>query len=78
MQSFASSAAINQALGSTEGYRPPTAEDAEPDMITMSHTERLENVKTCEETDGVAPCRMGDIILEGADIRSVEVWRRDQ
>ena len=78
VQSFASSSAINEALGSSEGWRAPTAADAEPDMITVSHAERLENVKSCEETDGVAPCRMGDIILEGADIRSVEVWRRDQ
>ncbi|MDX1507917.1 MAG: hypothetical protein R3358_06535 [Woeseiaceae bacterium] len=76
--SYASRAAINQALGGMPGYRPPTAEDGEPDMITMSHAERLERVKSCEETGGVAPCRMGDIILEGADIRSVEVWRRDQ
>lgn len=78
VQSFASRSAINQALSGTPGYRPPTAADAEPDMITVSHAERLQNVKTCEETGGVAPCRMGDIILEGADIRSVEVWRRDQ
>ena len=75
---FSSSAAINQALGDVDGYRPPSDEADEPDAVTVSHAERLENVQSCEETDGVAPCRMGDIILEGADIRSVEVWRRDE
>ena len=76
--SFSSSADINQAFSGVKGWRPPSTEESGPDMITASHAERLAATKTCEETDGVAPCRMGDIILEGADIRSVEVWRRDE
>ncbi|MFQ5609371.1 MAG: hypothetical protein ACE5F8_03785 [Woeseiaceae bacterium] len=76
--SYASSTDMNEAFGRVAGWRPPATEDAGPDIITASHAERLEATKTCEETDGVAPCRMGDIILEGADIRSVEVWRRDE
>ena len=76
--SYASSADMNEAFGDVSDWRAPAAENSAPDMITASHAERLASTKTCEETDGVAPCRMGDIILEGADIRSVEVWRRDQ
>ena len=77
VSSYASSADMNNAFSGVSGWRPPAAEDAGPDMISASHAERLAATKTCEETDGVAPCRMGDIILEGADIRSVEVWRRE-
>ena len=42
------------------------------------HETRLAGLKTCEETGGTAPCRIGGIIVEEATGASVEVWRRDR
>lgn len=69
---------INDANRDTLGWQSPSENGETDDMLAATHAERLANTNTCEETDGVAPCRMGDIILEGADIRSVEVWRRSE
>lgn len=44
---------------------------------TTAHEERLASLKSCEETLGVAPCKLGDIIVEGASTgKPVEIWRR--
>lgn len=56
-----------------DGKQPP------PDFMQAAHDERLESMKTCEETNGVAPCKIGQIILEAAaEESSGEVWRRDK
>ncbi len=48
------------------------------DETSAAHKVRLESLKTCEETGGVAPCKIGEIIIEEAEAPdSVEVWRRD-
>jgi len=54
-----------------DGKAPP------PDFVQAAHEERLAALKPCEETNGVAPCRIGDIILE-ADQPDTQVWRRDK
>ena len=41
------------------------------------HEERLKSLMPCEDTSYVAPCRVGDIIVEDASGDSVEVWKRD-
>ena len=43
----------------------------------MDHEERLKDLMSCEETDFVVPCKIGDIIVEDASGNSVEVWKRD-
>ena len=56
-----------------DGKAPP------PDFMQAAHEERLASLKTCEETNGVAPCRIGDIILEApAEASQSQVWRRDK
>ncbi|MDJ0698853.1 MAG: hypothetical protein QNJ07_03275 [Woeseiaceae bacterium] len=48
------------------------------DETRGAHKERLDSLKTCEESGGVAPCKIGEIIIEEAQSpESVEVWRRD-
>ena len=74
---FDSLEAINAALGDQQGLRVVRDEGAEPSATQASHQERLARLKTCEETDGVAPCKVGDIIVEAATGDPVEVWRRD-
>lgn len=72
---FESLEAINQAFDA-HWEAPPTGED-EPSAGQTSHKGRLQDLKSCEETGGAAPCKIGDIIIEGASGDSVEVWRRD-
>ncbi len=47
------------------------------DFTETAHRERLANLRTCEETSGLAPCKIGEIIIEGETVQQGEVWRRD-
>lgn len=76
-EAFASVEAINEANKDTIGWRVPGPEDPEAAATRVAHRDRLENLKTCEESRGVAPCKIGEIIIEGANGEPVEVWRRD-
>ena len=48
---------------------------AEPSATLVAHQERLAGLKTCEETKGVAPCKVGEIIMEGASEAETEIWQ---
>ena len=72
---FKSFEAINKAFDAD--WEAPQAGETEPSARQISHKGRLEELRSCEETEGIAPCRIGDIIMEGADGDSVGVWRRD-
>ena len=70
---------IEEALGTSIGWRTPAIEDAQPDFTQASHQDRLKTLHACDETAGVAPCRIGDIVIEAAQWgRAVEVWQREQ
>lgn len=56
-------------------WREPPAEQQDAIDVRERYEERLARLKTCEETGGTAPCKMGQIILEGATGEPVEVWR---
>jgi hypothetical protein len=76
---FASQSEINAEFRDLDGWQAPTGDDSGPDFTQVSHTERLGAMKTCEESNGIAPCKIGEIVVEGAKPgRPVEVWRRDQ
>ncbi|MCH9004506.1 MAG: hypothetical protein IH838_04355 [Proteobacteria bacterium] len=75
--SYASREAINDAHKDTSGWRAPGDADARRTVVNTGHRERLADLKSCEETSGVAPCRIGEIIVEEATGDSVEVWKRD-
>jgi len=48
-----------------------------PDFTKSAHEARLESLKRCEDTAGVAPCRIGEIIVEAAaPTKKTEIWRR--
>jgi hypothetical protein len=76
-ESFASLDAINEANKDTVGWRVPGENDARRSAVNMDHNERLNDLMSCEETDFVVPCKIGDIIVEDATGNSVEVWKRD-
>ncbi len=76
-EAFTSAEAINEANKDTIGWRVPGPQDTQAGATRVDHQDRLESLKTCEETRGVAPCKIGEIIIEGANGEPVEVWRRD-
>lgn len=76
-QSFASLEAINAANQDKVDWRIPENSDARRSVVSKNHNERLADLKTCEETGGAAPCKIGDIIVEAATGESIEVWKRD-
>ena len=50
---------------------------AEPSATLVAHQERLASLKTCEATKGVAPCKVGEIIMEGAREEASQIWKSD-
>lgn len=54
-----------------------TPETRAEDFTETAHQERLDSLPTCEEAQGRAPCKIGEIIIEGETIQRSEVWRRD-
>ena len=78
-ETFASLEEIDSSYGDTKGWQTPHIEESEPDFTQASHSERLESLKSCDESDGVAPCKVGEIVIEAAASgEPVEIWRRDQ
>jgi len=76
-QSFASLEAINQANKDTVGWRVPGESDARWSAVNKDHSARLAELMSCEETSNVAPCKIGDIIVEEEGGDNVEVWTQD-
>lgn len=68
---------INAALESSAGWRTPAENGSRRAAAHATHKERLANLKSCEETNGQAPCKIGEIIVEEARGEPVEVWKRD-
>ena len=80
---FASLDELAAAVEDKTAFREPTADQAPAsDTTRAGHLSRLDGLKSCEETKGVAPCKIGEIIIEAAseepDSKPVEVWRRDR
>ncbi|MDH4049473.1 MAG: hypothetical protein OEW68_16980 [Gammaproteobacteria bacterium] len=68
---------VNEKLAGSPNWSAPQVDEAPVDFIRSSHEERLASLHNCEDVSGVAPCKIGDIIIEGASRQPVEVWRRD-
>lgn len=78
---FASVDGINDANRETDGWQAPAIDKTQPAPSKVAHQQRLANLQSCEDTGGVAPCKIGEIIIEDASERDVDVWRlknRDQ
>jgi hypothetical protein len=74
---FSSLNAATNALSDQNGWRAPDVDTSEPSRAALSHKERLASLQTCEQTGGLAPCKIGEIIIEGA-AEQVDVWQRVQ
>jgi hypothetical protein len=74
---FASLDAVDDAVGGDTDWRAPQIEESQPTAERAAHQQRLAGLPACGEAAGVAPCKIGDIIIEEATGDPVEVWRRD-
>lgn len=74
---FASLDAIEEANRDAENWRPPEIRDTGTGVALASHRERLASLPDCGEEGVEAPCKVGEIIIEGGDVGAVDVWRRD-
>lgn len=75
---FASLAEVTDAAGDKQAWRTPQIQQPSTEAKLDSHKSRLETLPTCEASKGVAPCKVGEIIIEeSADVKRGDVWRRD-
>ncbi len=77
VEAYPSVEAINAANEASSTWVAPSAVDERRQVVSESHVKRLSVLKSCEESQGVAPCKIGDIIVEEASGDRVEVWRRN-
>ncbi|MGI9232159.1 MAG: hypothetical protein ACR2RD_00875 [Woeseiaceae bacterium] len=76
---FASPAQISESVGNEVAWRAPDVEERVAATVDTNYQTRLERLKTCDATGGVAPCKIGEIIIEKAGTgEPVEVWRQDK
>ena len=69
---------VNEKLAAAPDWLPPEVSDPPADFMQSSHQERLAALSRCEDVGGVAPCKIGEIIIEAATEQTVEVWRREK
>ena len=75
---FASLAEVTDAAEDKQSWRTPQGQPPSSEATQDLHKSRLETLPTCEASQGVAPCKVGEIIIEeSADVKRGEVWRRD-
>lgn len=75
---YASPSEVSGTVENADDWREPDVNAAHENDFSRSYEERLRSLKTCEESQGVAPCKIGEIIIEGATGEPVEVWRSVQ
>jgi hypothetical protein len=61
---YADAAGAASSLADAAEAVPIDDEPEAPDFMQMAHEKRLATLATCEETKGVTPCKVGQIILE--------------
>ena len=76
---FSSLAGVAESSADKASWRAPDAVEEPPSESSRHlHKARLDALETCDESQGVAPCKIGDIIIEATtEGEPVEVWRRD-
>jgi hypothetical protein len=76
---FADADNAKSSLANAENFVLIDGESPQPDFMQAAHDERLAALPSCDETNGVAPCKIGTIILEApSEPGGAEIWRREQ
>jgi len=75
---YANLADVSAAVADEEAWIAPDAQAPVTDSMKKAHQERLASLPSCEDSKGVAPCKIGEIIIEEAEApKQVEVWQRE-
>ena len=74
---FASLDEAKSAASDGVGWRDPQDGEIQMAASGVSHQGRVDKLMSCEESLGLAPCKIGDIIIEGATGARVDIWRSD-
>ena len=76
---YADLAEVSAAVGDDAGWIAPAGQAPAASLTKKAHDERLASLPACEDSKGVAPCKIGEIIIEEAEApKQVEVWRREK
>jgi len=75
---YSSIESIDDANKGRPGWRSPAVNSVRTNSDSAEHRDRLAELLPCTDTDGVAPCKIGEVIVEAASGDSVEVWRRTE
>lgn len=73
---YASLDAVTEAHADATGWRAPEPANTTPAPSRVAHERRLAELKTCDETGGTPPCKIGEIIIEGGDQAEIKVWKK--
>jgi len=75
---YASADSVREASSGAANWKAPDVSAPGADDERALYEERLARLPFCNDEDVVAPCRVGDIIIEAQGSgEPVEVWRRD-
>ncbi len=75
---YASFDAVKESADAAYAWQAPGGQTASQDFTQKAHRERLASLPTCEDAGGEAPCKIGEIIIEGADEQRAEIWRSNR
>ncbi|MBT8079118.1 MAG: hypothetical protein KJO31_11130 [Gammaproteobacteria bacterium] len=75
---FASVESATKASAGLDGWGELPAVRERTDFISEAHQKRLDELFECEQTGGVAPCKVGNVIVEGSTVRKGEVWVQEK
>jgi hypothetical protein len=76
-QVFESLGEVKPASATDDDWAAPVQDEARPqDFAQVAHQERLAALPNCDEVSGTAPCKIGEIIVEGATEQRGDVWQR--
>jgi hypothetical protein len=69
----------NTFFAGKEGWGVLTGDEEPADFTQSAHQDRLKNLHECAEVANVAPCKVGEIIIEAAaDGKKTEVWQQQK
>ncbi len=75
---YESLADFDPSLVDDTAWIAPETTTAAVSTTRKAHQQRLDSLPSCDESNGVAPCKIGEIIIEEAEApKQIPVWRRD-
>ena len=74
---FSSRSDADPGFVDADGYVVVGEEPKQKDFMQERHELRLQELRVCDDSSPVTPCRRGDIIIESVTGNKTEVWRQN-